>query len=1263
MFLLLVILPKRVCIRRNFSYTNSLFILFFTTFILLSFSLSVDSGSNSDENAVVLTVVYDKDEPECDPTQVIEMNKRLIPDLVVKKLHYTEPEAKQILELSRQKKLNVLVFSSSINQTDIFPHLKNSLGKRGSFYFLRQGKVCKEVKINFTLNKPFISYLERNGYGYLFDERGSFPSSVFSPRGNMLAVTSGDNITIFDTNTWFVLRKIVADGDKIKSITFSPDGKFFALGGKNRVVYVFETFSWEQLKSLELLNALEKLNEQILDIDFSPDGKQLAVITYRRVTVFDTLKWTQIKTFENNLKQFSSADYSPDGAYFAAASRKGTILMWDTHRWNPIRELKGHFEIVSQIGFSPDGKYLASLSYDKTTKIWETQQWKEIKTFNTEYPSNNQILFSPNGEYLITGVGKNYKCWNIGDWSLVGNLDNYNGHFAFSISPNGKYFVARQNRNKWVVSYFNKTVDLGFVIFSKNGYNLENFQRWNDYIDNYNEKRNRLNSLHSTKPTEEMISSFLSTNDFGKQHGLIATFKANNNVFNRLVFSPDNRYLASSDQKDGINVWDLKTWSLLYNNDEIVIPGKPIFSPDSKSLIIGVSRLSLFKENFTPSQLVFMDIETLNIDKKRYVPFKQYVASMLLTPVNNDILIKRTYWDSFNYYDWSGISSSKYYVLGYGYNIAFDPKGKYIALPAKSSSRDYWGAKIKILDANTLNKIISFDGHNAFVTAIDFSDDGRYLASASTFTVYSDSKKSMVDMTHINIWSVPDFKLVSLKRDEYDFIYKLRFIKNGNYLVTGSADGIMRIWDVSNGGLKSCWPANLLHNNPVGLKTFEISQNGKYLATAASSGNFGINIWDLDKFLETVDRKSLCKNYRKIKYPSARPNGVSCRVDPDCKSFNCFKRTCKPSGYKGEICVNDSDCSPNQYCTKFQYCKDGKRVRNSNQNPVNEKTSNKTLQWGLLIGFVFIVLLIGYKLYKIIYGEQKNEIEYTGATSEASKDIIVRRGFDRAGQYLKIGVKVENKGNNVITKVQVNLNVPTGLKFVGKQTSIVDLGVIESKTSRSANFKLRPFGRCVEGNASGVVLFRDFSGVQHSIDIKPLSISSICPMLEQGDASKEEFMDMMASKQLKSNKVHISFEGSTSKAFQVAKNRVKSLKIIEEDSEEDEEFMVFYACFYGKTKYKNIRFVVEILGVGTYEQGELTVIAYADDASILTGFFSEMADDIKKIIKITGESAVSEALICSGCGAPIDLSNVEEHGYHACTHCETLSYIAMWNRQ
>jgi len=111
----------------------------------------------------------------------------------------------------------------------------------------------------------------------------------------------------------------------------------------------------------------------VKSVVFSPDGRYLAVGTFggSSVQLIDTSSWQVIRTFEGHTDLVRSVVFSPDGKLLASGSDDKTIRLWDVATGREVRTLDGHPWGVTSVAFSPDGHLLASGSWDGTIKLWD----------------------------------------------------------------------------------------------------------------------------------------------------------------------------------------------------------------------------------------------------------------------------------------------------------------------------------------------------------------------------------------------------------------------------------------------------------------------------------------------------------------------------------------------------------------------------------------------------------------------------------------------------------------------------------------------------------------------------------------------------------------------------------------------------------------------------------------------------------------------------------------------------------------------------
>lgn len=210
---------------------------------------------------------------------------------------------------------------------------------------------------------------------FTLDDEGSIDDIVFSPDSHQLAVARGSDVSFWETASGKKLFEIKTSGFGVHSISYSPNGKYLAMGCGFSQVEFWEISTQKQLFSM-------KHEEAVFYVKFSPDGQTLA-----------------------------------------SASFDETIKIWDVTTGRELFSLKGHSGPVSSVAFSPDGTRLASSSHDGTVKIWDSATGKELISLKDPGSQGSRLEFSPDGERLFSVHGDGVlNIWNKSrtnrNWSL-----------------------------------------------------------------------------------------------------------------------------------------------------------------------------------------------------------------------------------------------------------------------------------------------------------------------------------------------------------------------------------------------------------------------------------------------------------------------------------------------------------------------------------------------------------------------------------------------------------------------------------------------------------------------------------------------------------------------------------------------------------------------------------------------------------------------------------------------------------------------------
>lgn len=162
----------------------------------------------------------------------------------------------------------------------------------------------------------------------------------------------------------------------LRSLAWSPDGKWLATGGRYESVDIWEPLSGKRHA---------KLVGRGLDLAWSPDGTQLvgasgdaeaivwAVPSGKRVKALRPSRW---KDKDNHFEGIVSVAWSPDGKRLATLMRKeGRVTLWDTATGQELLELEGiavssNESQSPKLAWSPDGRRLAIRHWSGMT-MWD----------------------------------------------------------------------------------------------------------------------------------------------------------------------------------------------------------------------------------------------------------------------------------------------------------------------------------------------------------------------------------------------------------------------------------------------------------------------------------------------------------------------------------------------------------------------------------------------------------------------------------------------------------------------------------------------------------------------------------------------------------------------------------------------------------------------------------------------------------------------------------------------------------------------------
>jgi WD40 repeat protein/tRNA A-37 threonylcarbamoyl transferase component Bud32 len=270
---------------------------------------------------------------------------------------------------------------------------------------------------------------------------------VFSPDGETLYTVSHDGTAIaWDlTGDRRLGRPFTFTHDRNFSRTgydghpgkLSPNGRLIAVGLKERGIAL-----WDARKLTPVGEPLLDTGGEVKSLAFSPDGRTLAAVTQRLLTLWNVGSRTRLREplDAGSPSIILAVGFSPDGATLATASSSVGITLWDVATGDSLDE-RAIVGSASDIAFSADGAMIASVPSRGGAEVWDAATRTSIATFDGK-PGNedSSVALSPDGHFLaVGGFGRFVRLWDVRTGKLVHELDlGGNGAFTLEFTPDGR---------------------------------------------------------------------------------------------------------------------------------------------------------------------------------------------------------------------------------------------------------------------------------------------------------------------------------------------------------------------------------------------------------------------------------------------------------------------------------------------------------------------------------------------------------------------------------------------------------------------------------------------------------------------------------------------------------------------------------------------------------------------------------------------------------------------------------------------------------
>lgn len=233
--------------------------------------------------------------------------------------------------------------------------------------------------------------------GYSRNQSASF--AAFSNDGSVLASSLGNEVIIWNTETWVIDARLGPFDGAVTSGAWAPSGTLLAVGTRNGDVSLWNTSNASFVREFQGHTGL------VNSIAWEAGGSRFATVSGIDTTmiIWETASGEVAQAFDGVRDLgYYSIDWS--GEQLATGLGSGNSQLWDTSALLdiPFDILRAQTDWVGAIAYSHDGQLVAAGAADFTTTIWDAQTGDQLTRVGAHTAPLRGVAWAPDDSALVT---------------------------------------------------------------------------------------------------------------------------------------------------------------------------------------------------------------------------------------------------------------------------------------------------------------------------------------------------------------------------------------------------------------------------------------------------------------------------------------------------------------------------------------------------------------------------------------------------------------------------------------------------------------------------------------------------------------------------------------------------------------------------------------------------------------------------------------------------------------------------------------------
>ncbi len=515
--------------------------------------------------------------------------------------------------------------------------------------------------------------------------------------------------------------------------------------------------------------------------------------------------------------------FSPDGEMIlTGGSSDNKAYVWDTESGQLLHQLEAHTDWIVDVGFSPDGSTGFTISRDRTIILWDLQTGHEIRRFGTDLILGPEMLsatFSPDGRTILSNNGglpssnpgeeANLILWDVATGQPIRTFRGHTGGVGgLAISPDGRMVLSGANMGEMILWDINTA-----AILERFSEDTGDWRRLPSDIVFSPDGR-----AAYSKGMDGVVTVW-DLDTLTVRHHLGDPYANANWAWTQLAISPDGRWLCTQRASDArLIVWDARTGTAI---TQLPTGGMAVaFSPDSHFVLSGDTPNMRLWDLTNGAELARFD-----------VPFPVFGAALsldgtMLFAASAPLMSADPQPCAFTVFDTATGQATRQFGLAANET---DEHGC-ILWSRPAFSRDGRAVltgvdeRVIIWDVTTGQRLRTFSGHSASVTAIGVSRDGHSVLSGDV-------------NGQIILWDMDTAQEIRRMRGHSDTVLDILFTPGGQTALSSGRDGALTLWDLATGEA-----VHQLGGMGSSVHSVDVSPDGQTVLSYDDSGT--IALWD-----------------------------------------------------------------------------------------------------------------------------------------------------------------------------------------------------------------------------------------------------------------------------------------------------------------------------------------------------------------------------------------------------------------------------------